>query len=222
MGIVAIAMDGPVASGKTAVGRLVAQMLGCRFLDTGIMYRAITWAAIETGVNVNDAAGLVRLAELQDMDVVFKRSGEASIRINGQDATPYLWQRDVEQNVSVVSSIAGVRNVLVVLQRGIASKESVVMVGRDIGTVVLPDAALKVFLTASATERAHRRYAELQTLGLNVPYEQVLTDLEQRDQLDSERVVAPLRMAHDAIVITTDDLSVNEVAAQILEKVDWL
>ena len=215
----AIAIDGPVASGKTTVGWLLAQKLGYRFLDTGVMYRALTWAALEAGVNPKDSTGLVRLAREQVMEVVFQQDGKVSILVSDRDVTPYLRHHEVGQNVSLVARVAGVRDVLVSQQRCIAEEGPVVMAGRDIGTVVLPDAPVKVFLMASVAERARRRRAELQALGYDVPYRRVLEELEQRDRLDSERRVAPLRPAPDAHVIVTDDRSAEEIVERILELV---
>ena len=212
-----IAIDGPVASGKTTVGRLLAQKLGYRFLDTGVMYRALTWAALEAGVSAKDSTGLVRLTREQVMEVVFQQDGKVSILVGDRDVTPYLWHHEVGQNVSLVAQIAGVRDVLVSHQRCIAQEGPVVMAGRDIGTVVLPDAPVKVFLMASVAERARRRRAELQALGYDVPYRRVLEELEQRDRLDSERRVAPLRPAPDAHVIVTDDRSAEEIVERILD-----
>ena len=214
-----IALDGPVASGKTAVGRLVARRLGYRFLDTGIMYRAMTWAALEARVDPKDGTALTRLAKKRNIEVVFADAGRASVLIDHRDVTAHLWEQTVEQNVSLVSQVAGVRRVLVLKQRQIAGMGPVVMAGRDIGTVVLPDAPVKVYLTASVAERARRRHQELQASGVHLPYAQVLEELTQRDRLDSERKVAPLRPAPDAKVIVTDGLSVEEVTERILELV---
>lgn len=217
-----IAVDGPVASGKTAVGRLLAQELGYRFLDTGVMYRAITWAALEAGVSPKDRDGLVKLAREQAVEVVLQQGREASVLVNHKDVTSYLWHQVVEQKVSLVAQIAGVREVLLSQQRCIAQQGPLVMAGRDIGTVVVPDAPLKVFLTASVAERARRRQIELQARGQDVPYQQVLKEMEERDQLDSERKIAPLRPARDAHIILTDDRGVEEVVKQIMKLVNQL
>ncbi len=214
--ITSIAVDGPVASGKTTVGRLVALKLGYRFLDTGSMYRAVTWTALEAGVSTKDNAGLVKLAQEHAMEVAFRPDGNTSILVDDRDITPCLRYQQVDQEVSHVSMVAGVREVLVSHQRRIAREGPIVMVGRDIGTVVLPEAPLKVFLVASTAERARRRHAEFETLGNAVPYQQVLDGLEQRDMLDSEREVGPLRPATDAHEIRTDGLSVEEVVESIL------
>lgn len=214
-----IAVDGPVASGKTAVGRLLSKKLGYRFLDTGIMYRALTWMALERGVDPGDADGLIAMAKGFELGVVFDEYEDARILVDDQDVTPNLWRQEVDQAVSLVSRVAGVRELLVDHQRRIAAEGAVVMVGRDVGTVVLPDAPLKLFLTASKEERARRRYEELRTTGQGLSYEQVLSDLERRDRLDTEREVGPLRPATDACVMATDDLSLDEVVEQVMAKV---
>ena len=214
-----IAVDGPVASGKTTVGRLLAQRLGYRFLDTGIMYRAITWAALEAGVSPKDGRRLVALALERKIEVAFQRDGQASVLVDGQDVAAHLRKESVEESVSLVSQVPGVRDILVALQRHVAEEGRMVMAGRDIGTVVLPNAPLKVFLTASVATRARRRHAELQTSGRSVPYQEVLDDLARRDKLDSERKIAPLRPAADAHRIDTDDLNIEMTVERILELV---
>lgn len=219
-----IAIDGPSASGKTTVGRLLAQKMNCRFLDTGIMYRALTWAAIRTGTNSTDSRGLVRLAEKLIIEVVFNDIEEPYIMVDHLDTTPYLRRHDVEQQVSVVSRIPGVRRSMVAHQRHIAQGGQIVMVGRDIGTTVLPDAPLKVFLTASISVRAQRRYRELQPLAGGVTHKNILDGLDRRDKLDSERKVAPLRPAPDAHIISTDHHTVDWVVKKILllaERNQW-
>ena len=212
-----IAVDGPVASGKTVVGRLLARRLGYRFLDTGLMYRALTWAALNAGVDPEDSAGVVRMARKQRMEMVFDRNGEASVRVGQSDVTPHLSEPEIDESVSLVARVAGVREVLVGQQRHIAREGPVVMAGRDIGTVVLPDAPLKVFLTASAAERARRRHTELRGSGRDVSYQQVLKEIEERDRLDSEREVAPLRPAPDAYITETDNLTIVQAVEWILE-----
>lgn len=219
MGSAVIAVDGPVASGKTTVGRLLALRLGYRFLDTGTMYRAITWAALEAGVSPKDSQRLVSLARESRMEVAFQQDGQAQVLVDGRDLAAHLREERVEDSVSLVSQVPGVRDILVALQRHVAEEGRMVMAGRDIGTVVLPDAPLKVFLTASVAERARRRHAELLALGNGTAYQDVLEELAMRDRLDSERKVAPLRPALDAHVLATDGLSVEMVVERILELV---
>ncbi|MBI2171506.1 MAG: (d)CMP kinase [Chloroflexi bacterium] len=207
-----IAIDGPAASGKTVVGRMLARQLGCRFLDTGLMYRAITWAALEVCINPRDAKKLGRLAQEQPVEVRFQEDGQVAVLVGGRDATLHLRDPRVEQAVSQVSQAAGVRDALVASQRRLAQDGPIVMAGRDIGTVVLADALVKVFLTASVRERARRRHAELEAQGDQTTYEEVLADLQRRDKVDSERKLSPLRPAADAQVVVTDGMDVEQVA----------
>ncbi|MBI4312494.1 MAG: (d)CMP kinase [Chloroflexi bacterium] len=213
---IAVALDGPAAAGKTVVGRLLARKLGCRFLDTGVMYRAITWAALEAGVDPKDAAGLQRLVQETPIELVFNPEGDARVLVGGKDATPHLWDARVGQNVSLVSQAAGLREVLVAQQRRLAQDGGIIMAGRDIGTVVLPHATAKVFLTASPQERARRRHAEMEARGDPASYEEVLAEVQRRDKMDSERKVSPLRPAPDAQVVVTDGMSIEQVASFLL------
>ncbi|CAI8033989.1 Cytidylate kinase, partial [Geodia barretti] len=192
-----LAIDGPAASGKSVVGREVARRLGIRFLDTGAMYRAITLASIQQGVAADDACKLSSLAACADI----------------------LRLAEVDASVSAVSAVSGVRTALVAQQRAIASDGSIVMCGRDIGTVVLPDASVKVFLTASAEVRAARRAAEMQQRQETFDTRQVLAALQRRDKIDRERDDSPLRPAADALVICSDHLTIEEVVCQILAEV---
>ena len=211
-----IAIDGPVASGKTSAGRILAGKLGYRFLDTGLMYRALTWAAVHNNIDPMDVDTVVRLA--QDPRIIkvhFDDNGEASVYLGDWDATPYLRDPDVERYVSHVSRIAGVRRVLVRQQRVIAGSGPIVMAGRDIGTEVLTNAGLKIFLTASAEVRARRRSEEQSATGLEVSFEEVLAEIQARDLIDSQRRVGPLKPAEDAHIIHTDELSLEQV-------VDWV
>jgi cytidylate kinase len=211
----AIAIDGPVAAGKTAVGRLLSRRLGYRFLDTGTMYRAVTWLALERGIDVEDEEALARLAREAVIEV--SQEGQRdTVQVNGRDITQVIRRPEVEQNVSLVARLPRVRRALVEKQRAIADGGSIVMAGRDIGTVVLPDAGLKVFLLASVEERARRRYLELRGMGQDVAYEEVLRELKMRDKLDSERSHSPLRPAPDAHLIDTDGVDVEQVVERIL------
>ena len=215
-----IAVDGSAASGKSTVGRLLAARLGYRFLDTGIMYRAVTWAALHRGVDVHDAGVLTVLASAINMRVELPNPGsaeEASVIIDGRDVTALLRSPEVDENVSFVSRVAGVREALVRRQRDIAEQGRIVMAGRDIGTVVLPDAELKVYLDASPEERARRRHADFVRTGRQATEDDVFQDLRRRDQIDSERDVSPLRAAHDAVLITTDGMTSDDVLERVLE-----
>jgi cytidylate kinase len=200
------------------VGTRVAAALGLPFIDTGAMYRAVTWLALRRGVPVDDPAALATLVRSVSIAVAAPPPGSqeaAVIRVDGLDAGPHLRDPDVERAVSLVSAVPAVREVMVQLQRQ-AVRGQVVMAGRDIGTVVLPDADLKVYLDASPEVRARRRMAELAHRGTAADYAAVLADLRQRDALDSTRAVAPLRPADDAVVIHTDPLTVDEVVARVL------
>ncbi len=211
-----IAIDGPVASGKTVVGRALARRLGLRFLDTGTMYRAVTWAAVERGLDMGDVEALSDLAE--DMDIrVELQEGEQRIVVEGTDVTDLMRSQQVELNVSDVSAISGVRRALVSQQRRIAAQDplGIVVVGRDIGTVVLPDAPVKVFLEASLHIRVRRRYDEFRRKGDIRDMERLTAEIQMRDKIDSERADSPLRPAIDAVRIETDGLRIDQVVGRI-------
>ena len=213
-----LAIDGPAASGKSVAGRRVARRLGTRFLDTGVMYRAITWAAICSGIDPNDAHELSSLAARSKIRLVSQHEGDRLL-LDGDDITDRLRLPEVDAKVSIVSAMSGVRRALVAQQRDIAAEGPVVMCGRDIGTVVLPDACVKVFLTASAEVRAARRVTEMRQRREPCDYDEMLATLRQRDKMDSQRDDSPLRPAEDAIVICSDNLTVEEVVLEILSKV---
>ncbi len=218
-----IAIDGPAAAGKTTVGRQTGSHLGYPFLDTGAIYRAMTWTALHRGVDLGDDGALSELAASISIDVGPPAPDgiePCTIFVDGEDVTPYLRQPEVEAAVSLVSRIRGVREALVKVQRDLAGRNSVVVAGRDIGTVVLPKANLKIFLDASVEERALRRFAELSALGMDVTEEGVLRDLRRRDQIDSDRSVSPLRPAEDAVAIDTDGLTLEEVVRRVLDLVE--
>jgi cytidylate kinase len=224
-----IAIDGPAGSGKSTVGYGVAQALDFLYFDTGAMYRAVTWAAIERGVDLQDGDAVGELADALKLDILppgnLSEHGRNSIvSVDGRDVSADIRRPEVDQRVSVVSAHARVREALGVHQRhvgsrygqGEAEKPGVVMVGRDIGTVIMPDAALKIYLDASAEERARRRHRELVSKGKEIPYTQVLADILKRDKFDSQRAVSPLRAADDAVIIDTSNMGVAKVVATIL------
>ena len=182
------------------------------------MYRAVTWVALQHGTKLDDEEALTQLSSDLDIRPVAGEAGE-KLLVNGEDITAYLGSRDVEQSVSLVAAASGVRSVLVERQRGIAQEGPIVMVGRDIGTVVLKDAGIKVYLKASVEARARRRYLEMQQQSSRASYRQVEDDLRRRDTLDSGRVDSPLRPADDALQIDTDNLGIEEVAENILSHV---
>ena len=213
-----IAIDGPAASGKSAVGVALARRLGYRFFDTGAMYRAVTWLALRRGIDVHDAAALAVLAH--SADVAVRDTPDAAIEptgviVDGQDATPHLREAEVEANVSLVSRVPAVRETLVRIQRELAAAGSVVMAGRDIGSIVLPDAGLKVYLDASVEVRARRRAAQMREAALDPNLEALMADLARRDGIDSSRQASPLTAAPDAVIINTDTLTIQEVMRRI-------
>jgi len=214
-----IAIDGPSASGKSSVGYLVAERLGYLFLDTGATYRALTWLALQRGVDLEDEQGLAGLAARVDMKLGPPTAGSCercTIWVDGEDRTSVLRQPEVEAGVSLVSRVPQVRRAMVALQRRLASRRKVVMAGRDIGTVVLPNADLKVYLDASPEERARRRQEEMATLGRPFTESDVRQRILRRDAIDSGREDSPLRAAEDAIVINTDGLNQEQVVEKVL------
>ena len=212
-----MAIDGPAASGKTVVGKEISRRLGIRFLDTGSMYRAITWAAIQRNIPTDAFRELSRMADCAKIQIDANTSGHRLL-LDGDDITDKLRLPEVDAKVSAVSAVSGVRSALVKRQRVIAAEGQIVMCGRDIGTVVLPDAPVKVFLTASAEVRAARRAAEM-TTNDGMRQDQTLAALLRRDKIDSERDDSPLRPADDAIVISSDRMTIDEVVREIISKV---
>lgn len=215
-----IAMDGPVASGKSTIGLRLAGHLGYLFFDTGVMYRAVTWAALDRGVDPRDEPAVTALAEGIDIDIrpPSHDDGRTSdVTADGIDITWEVRRPEVEAGVSIVAAYAGVRAALSVQQRRIGLRGRVVMVGRDIGTVILPEADLKVYLDASAEERARRRTEEILARGGQANYEEILRKVVDRDRIDSTRAVAPLRPADDAVIINTDGLDADQVFTRVLE-----
>ena len=213
-----IAIDGAVATGKSVIGRRLARSMGYRFLDTGAMYRAVTWLAMESGVDPEDEAALTELAD----NASFRMSVDGDeLLVDGAPPPLEEHRARIDRLVSVVSKAPGVREALVRKQRQIASEGRMVVAGRDIGTVVVPDAPVKLFLKAATAERARRRHKELLEKGKSIEYARVLNDLEARDKLDSERAHSPLRPAADARIIDTDNMTVDQVtqlALAIIEK----
>lgn len=207
-----ISIDGPVAVGKTSLGKLLARQLGYRFVDTGNMYRALTWKALKLGLNLDQEEKLGELAQRTRMEPW----AEEGFLVDGEGVGRELRSQEVEKGVSLVARHPRVRRALVALQQRLAQEGRVVMVGRDIGTVVLPQAQAKFFLTASAGERARRRFRELKEQGQNPDYEAVLKDLERRDGIDSNRSHSPLRPAPDARIVDTDGLTLEEAAQKVL------
>lgn len=218
-----IAIDGPAASGKSTVGAGLAEYLGYVYFDTGVMYRAVTWAALERDIAIDDEAGVTVLAETLAIDVVKPTVDDGrqyTVLADGQDVTWAIRSPEVNKGVSPVSAYPGVRTALSQQQRRVGCKGKIVMVGRDIGTVVLPDADLKVYLDASVEARAMRRCQEMLGWGEQADYDRVLASLRRRDQIDSSRAVAPLKPAEDAVVVDTTSLNIDQVLELVFALAD--
>lgn len=218
-----IAIDGPASAGKSTLGELLAQALGYLYFDTGVMYRAVTWEALRRGIPIPDEPAVTALAEKIAIDVARPTVADGrqyDVRVDGVDVTWKIRQAEVDAQVSPVSAYAGVRRALTAQQRAIGLRGQVVMVGRDIGTVVLPEADLKIYLDASPEERARRRLAEMLARGCAIDYETVLGIIQKRDRIDSGRAVAPLRPAEDAVLMNNDTMTVEEEVAYILRLCD--
>ena len=219
MKIYTIAMDGPVGAGKSSVADGVAQKLGILHLDTGAMYRAFAWYAIQQGVRLEDEQALTDLTEKMMPEVRYE-NGAQHTYISGQDVTGLIRTPEISMAASAVSKFAGVRKAMVAAQQQLAKKQSVLMDGRDIGTVVLKDATIKIYLTASAEVRAQRRFAELQQKGDPSTYEEVLADVIRRDEQDSTREVDPLRPAEDAQILDSSEMTQEQVVEDIIRRVN--
>ena len=212
---ITVAIDGPSASGKTTVGKIVARELKCRFLDTGVMYRAVALSAIRKNIELTDKDSLITMATLLKIESVSQGFND-KLLVNGIDITEEIKDEKVDRSVSKVAMISGVRRELVSQQRRIAADGPIVMVGRDIGTVVLPEAELKIYLEASLELRAARRFRELCRKDGNVDHARVQEDLEQRDEIDRNRSDSPLKPSPGSVLIDTDSLDIQSVAEQIL------
>lgn len=216
-----IAVDGPAASGKSTVARTVAQRLGLRYLSTGLLYRAVALAVIRSGDPKTILAtdeGIGNVLSDMDLDVEFS-NGDVRVLLSSEDVTDLLSKPEVTEYVSEVSAIPSVRRELLEIQKKYAGEGSVVMDGRDIGTVVMPEAELKIFLTASVNERAKRRYLEMRSKDVPVELAQCETTIRKRDRIDSSRSLAPLKKAEDALEIDTTCLSIDQVVDRVLRLV---
>ncbi len=218
-----IAIDGPAASGKSTIGALLAERLGYLYFDTGVMYRAVTWAALVQAIAFEDEGAITALAERLRIDVVRPTVDDGrqyTVLADDEDVTWEIRRPEVERGVSPVSAYPGVRAALTAQQRRIGRQGRIVMVGRDIGTVVMPDAELKIYLDATVDERAGRRYREVLDRGEPADYDAVLAAVRRRDEIDSSRILAPLAVAEDAVVIDTTPLGVDQVLERVLALVD--
>lgn len=216
-----VAIDGPAASGKTTIANQLAQKWDYLFFDTGVMYRAVTWLALHKGIPIKDERAVSNLAYAVDIDVLppSQMDGrEYDVVADGIDVTWFIREQRVDKKVSRVSAYPEVRKALTIQQRRIGLRGNVIMVGRDIGTVVLPEADLKIYLDASVEERARRRYQQRVDRGEKANYEKIQRVLEKRDRIDSTREIAPLCAAEDAVIINTDNLGISEVLS-VIEKI---
>lgn len=211
-----VTIDGPAASGKSTIARLVAERIGASFLDTGAMYRAVTLAAMRAGVDIEDEQQLLGVLDGSSFDFAV-RDGKMAASIDGADVTEEIRRLEVTANARYIASAAKVREKLVAMQRAFAAKqEKIVTEGRDQGTVAFADADVKFYLTADLDERARRRQAELQTEGKGISIEQIKADIKSRDNSDSNRNVGPMKAAGDSIVIDTTNLNIDGVVAKLL------
>ncbi|HIR08100.1 MAG TPA: (d)CMP kinase [Candidatus Pullichristensenella stercoripullorum] len=215
MSVFSIAIDGPSGAGKSSVARAVAEKLGAMYLDTGAMYRAVGLYMLKNGVPLDDPAAIAAHCPGVDVRVGYGKDGRQCVYLGEEDVSEAIRAAEVSLAASSVSTVPEVRERMVALQRRIASGHSVVMDGRDIGTKVLPDATLKVFLTASAEVRARRRFHELAQKGMPEPYEKVLEELVRRDDVDTHRAASPLRMAEDAVEVDCSQMTLDEVVEAV-------
>lgn len=214
---IVVAIDGPAGAGKSTVAKLVAKRLGYLYVDTGAMYRAVALKALRLGMDIRDKVAMSHLAQMTDIVLQPQPDGGVRVFLDGEDVSEAIRTPEVSEAASVISAYQGVREALTAKQKLLAERGGVVMEGRDVQTVVAPDAEVKIFLTASLQERAKRRWLELRERGVDIPYEQVLRDLEERDERDRNRSIAPLRKAPDAVEIDTTDMTVEQVVDKIVE-----
>jgi len=211
-----VAIDGPGGAGKSTIARLLAQKLNYLHLDTGAMYRAVTLAALREDIDFNQQEKLIELA--RKIDISFDQKGE--ILLDGENVSEEIRKAEVNKHVSQTAAVKGVRDVLVKKQQQLAQNNKVVMDGRDITTVVLPEADHKFFLTASLEERARRRYQEVRSKNKDADFEKIKESIARRDKMDSEREHSPLKKAEDAVLVDTTNLSIDEVLAKMIEIIE--
>lgn len=220
--MISIAIDGPSGAGKSTISRKAAEKFGFIYVDTGAIYRTIGLATKIRGVSLDDTAAVVALLPTLEIELKYNDAGEQHMYLDGNDVSRDIRLPEVSMLASRVSAIPEVRAFLVDMQRGMAEKYDVIMDGRDIGTVILPNADLKIFLTADVRDRAHRRYEELRAKGMEKPFDEVLAEMEKRDEQDTQRAAAPLKAADDAVLLDTSgntlEESIDEVCRLISEK----
>lgn len=220
--MISIAIDGPSGAGKSTISRKAAEKFGFIYVDTGAIYRTIGLATKIRGVSLDDTAAVIELLPTLEIELKYNDAGEQHMYLDGNDVSRDIRLPEVSMLASKVSAIPAVREFLIDMQRGMAEKYDVIMDGRDIGTVILPNADLKIFLTADVRDRARRRYEELRAKGMEKPFDEVLAELEKRDEQDTQRAAAPLKAADDAVLLDTSgntlEESIDEVCRLISEK----
>lgn len=217
MKTISVAIDGPAGAGKSTIARRLAAELGYRYVDTGAIYRTVAYFMDLWGVSPKDVDGVNRYIDELTVEIEYDEDGLQHMMMNGMDVTKDIRTPDISQKASLISAHACVRDMLLDMQRELAEQHNVVMDGRDIGTVVLPHATVKIFLTASPEVRAKRRCDELSAKGQKVDYNKVLKDIQQRDYQDTHREIAPLKMSRDSIKVDTSDMTIEEVLEKLKE-----
>lgn len=211
-----VAIDGPAGAGKSTIARIIAQKLGFLYIDTGAMYRALTLKVIEENIDIRDTQRIADTATKSTIDLINNPDGSLKVLLDGRDVSKEIRKPQITKIVSDIAKIKKVRDIMLLLQRNFGKRGNCVLDGRDIGTVVFPDAEKKFYLDAHFKERVKRRHKELNGLGQNVSASDVESDLSNRDTIDSTREIAPLRKADDAVYVDTTDLSIEEVANKLL------
>jgi len=214
-----IAIDGPAGAGKSTIAKRLAKELGAIYVDTGAMYRAMAYYFIQKGVDKDDIDTITKLCKDVEVSISYE-NGEQQVILNGENITGFIRQETVGNMASATSVYPVVREKLVELQRQLAARENVVMDGRDIGTIVLPDAFAKIYLTASSDARAKRRYDELKEKGENCSFDAIKEDIEKRDYEDMHRAISPLKQADDAVLVDTSDMNIEQVVAALSKIID--
>ncbi len=215
-----IAIDGPAGSGKSTVAREVAEMLGFIYLDTGAMYRAVTLKAFKKGINLEDEQALIKMAQETNIEIKLSDDKTMKVFLDGEDVTKAIRTSEVTNSVSFIARIAGLREIMVCLQRKFGENNNIVVEGRDIGTVVFPNAYKKFYLDADFKVRAKRRFKELVEVDSGVKEVEIQRDLIERDTKDLTRKVAPLKKAEDAVFIDTTNLTIEEVVNEVLKRIN--
>ena len=212
-----IAIDGPAGAGKSTIAKAIAEDIGFIYVDTGAMYRAIALYFLRKGIDGHDRKLVAAECPNIHVTLEYDEEGKQQVILNGENVTGYIRKEEVGKMASVTSAVPEVRAALLDLQRDMAKTSDILMDGRDIGTCILPNADVKIFLTASAEERARRRHLELQSKGDNTPYDVVLADIKERDYRDTHRDIAPLKQADDAVYLDTSNMTIEEAAAKVVE-----